>query len=291
MRRSTKTSLAIGLLGAALAAACDENPESSLRYGTIEVLTNAPTAENDITTVDGWTIKVDKLLVHVSSIEVSGLDGILTASAEGQIVDQVTPGPKLLLEAPARLARPWELFTFTIGPATADSTVLESATEEDAAAMIAGGLSILLEATATRGGDTKKIRWGFTSETTYTDCEGDVGGARVKGMVVPVDGKDTAIIGMRGDAFFLDQLDGRGALRFDPIAAADADGNGEVTLDELGATDLEPVRTSGGYDVGDREDITTLRAFVETLTPNVFASFRENGTCTVVSPSDEEDED
>jgi hypothetical protein len=284
MRRSTTTSLALGLLGAALAvAACDENPESSLRYGAIEVTTTAPTAEKEISTADGWTIKPGKLLVHVSSIEIAGLDEVVAASATGQVVDLVPPGPKLLLEATARLARPWEVVTFRVGPATEESAPLEPVAEVDSTAMAAGGLSIWLEATATRGAETKTIKWGLASDITYTDCEGDRGGARVKGIVVPVDGTDTADIVMRGDVFFTDRLDGTGAIRFD------ADANGEVTLDELAAVPLDTARASGAYDVGDRADVTSLGAFVEALSPSLVASFRANGRCAAsrTAPAEE----
>lgn len=259
--------------------ACDENPEGDLEYGTVEITTTAPTAENEIRTADGWVIKHDKFVVNVSAINVAGLDAVLTASATAQTIDQVKRGPKLLLTSSARLARPWEVVSFEISPAKEGAAPI-GVEEPDLAMMVEHGWSIHLVSTAAKGAETKSISWGFSSSTTYKDCEGELDGVVVKGMLVRPNGTDTADIGMRGDVFFSDKLDGTGALAFDAIAAADADQNGDISLEELSAVALDSARAKGLYDVAGRTDIVDLGAYVKALTTNAVSSFRANGKCT-----------
>ena len=98
---------------------------------------------------------------------------------------------------------------------------------------------------------------------------------------MPVDGVDSANVVMRGDVLFADDLTAPSTFRFDPIAAADANADGIVTLDELAAVSLDALRAGSGfaYATGDRA-VTDLRGFTEALSQNLVASFRDNGTCT-----------
>jgi len=104
----------------------------------------------------------------------------------------------------------------------------------------------------------------------------------VPGLIVPRDGIDTAAITMDGSVLFSDSLTGAAeALRFDPLAAADADKDNVVTLDELGAVTLEDLRkaTAGRYVTPAGSAIVDLRAFTEELTRRVVSSFRTKGSC------------
>jgi hypothetical protein len=91
---------------------------------------------------------------------------------------------------------------------------------------------------------------------------------------------DSAEIPMRGDVFFSDKIDGNGALVFDAIAGADADQNGDVSMEELAGVTLESARAKGLYDVAGRTEVVDLAAFVNALAGSALASFRAQGKCT-----------
>ncbi|HVH44145.1 MAG TPA: EF-hand domain-containing protein [Labilithrix sp.] len=262
--------------------ACDENP-SFQKLGSMDITTSAPSVEKDIVTADGWTVKYDRFLVHVTGIEVAGTDQVLAASATAQIVDQVAPGSKSLLSAPVRTARPWEVVTFQIGPAVLDTetAIIEPVKEADRDMMQKDGLSFYVEGKASKAGIVKAFKWGFKTDTLYKDCEENRSGTVVRGLVVPPDGNDTADVGMAGEILFSDNLAAAGELRAEAIATADADGDGTVTLAELRAAPLDVARTVGGsYAIGTRAEIADLGAFVEAQTQSVVARFRATGKCT-----------
>ena len=275
---------AVALVALGTVVACDENPEEKYRYGSVELTTTAPTAEAPITTPDGWTITPTKLLANISAVTIAGTDGVVTASATAQVFDLVKPGAKQLVLSTVRYARAWEDVSLQIGPATAASVAVD-VEEADLTGMVTGGFSIYLEASATKADVTKTLRWGFTTDTVYGGCEGQVGNATVKGLLVPANGIDSANVVLRGDVFFSDKVDGTGPLTFEAIALADANTNGEVTLDELIAVPLETARAGGAlYDVGEDETVTDLGGFVAALSRRLVGSFRAAGTCTPEDP-------
>jgi hypothetical protein len=274
--------LTIAALAAASSiAACDEDP-SFQKLGSMDVTTSAPTVETEFVTSDGWLVKYDRFLVHVTGVNVSGTDRVLAASATPQIIDQVAAAPKSLLSARLRTARAWEDVSFQIGPATvgADTTVVPPVKEADRDMMQKDRLSLYVEGKASKAGVVKAFKWGFSTDTIYKDCEENRNGAVVRGLVVPPDGNDTADIVMSGDALFADDLAG-GIVRAEAVTAADADNDGVVTLAELRATPLDKARSAGApYSIGDKADVADLGAFVEALTPRVVTRFRAAGKCT-----------
>lgn len=273
----------------ALVAACDETP-SDQKYGSLALSTTSATAEKGFTSTDGWAIKLDHFYVSLPSVSVGGLDGVVTASASAQIIDQVAPGPKTLVEATVRAARAWDDVHFEIGPAAltdgappsyaAPAAAGDSAVKVDR--MVKEGLSLLVEGSATRGAVTKKFSWGFTTDTSHTACAGEVNGALVPGLVVPPEGGDGAEIGMRADVLFSNTLGNPGAATsFDAFASADGDNDGTITLDELRAVTLEKLRTGaiGPYDVAKDSTIADLGGYAEELTRHVVSTFRAKGSC------------
>ena len=228
------------------------------------ITTSSPTSTSGFTTSDGWAVKVTHMFVNVSAIAVASADGVGAAGATAQVVDEAAAGPQPLLVATVRTARAWENVSFEIGPAAVVAdvgpTAVGDVTQDDIDALVKDGVSISLEGSATRGADTKTFTWRFTTDTVYSDCTGDVDGASRPGLLVPSGGDDTADVVLSSSALFADDT---GALHFDAIAAADADKNGEVTLDELAATDLG--------------DATTAR------TRTIVSSFRAKGHCTAAA--------
>lgn len=282
-KRSNLMFLAVG----ALLAACGDDTVHE-KYGSVDVTASAPTLGKEFTTTDGWVVKYDRFLVSVSAISISASETkVVTTSATPQIFDAVAPQPTLLLSDIVRRAQQWDTFSFQIAPAvesaTTPITLAATVTEPLRDLMTKGGLSIYLEGKATKAAVTKTMKWGFTSDTTFGECEGEREGVKIKGIIIPPAGGDAVDLVLRGDVLFSDNLTAPGvALRFDPFAAADADANGEVTTEELKATTLETARASGPYDIGKQKDVADLGAFTNALTREILASFRAKGTCVAV---------
>jgi hypothetical protein len=269
---SYATVLALGAL------ACDETPKSP-PVGSLGITTSMPVTQ--LTTADGWEIKINRFLVHFSSVNVAGVDGVLAASSTGLIVDEVAPGPKPLLVSSVRTARAWEEVDFTIGPATEASTILAPVTNADRAAMIRDGYAIYVEGTATSAGVTRQLKLGFATDTLHRDCGGERDGAFIRGLIVPPDGDDTADIGLDPTLLFVDDLVSTNALpRAAAFALADKNGDGIVSSNELPGVPLEDARAAGGlYGLGDATGIGELGGFVSEQTRHLVTAFRAKGSC------------
>ncbi|WP_437934863.1 hypothetical protein [Sorangium sp. So ce341] len=234
---------------------------------------------------DGWSIRYEKFLVVLRNVTVADREGNVGARMEGSILfDHTKPGVKPVVTFEGLEARPWERVSYEIGPADAD-TALDGATEEDKALMLAAGASVHIEATARKGdgGEEKRLDWTFSLATRYADCKGDKAGKETEGVLVTNGGTDTVELTIHGDHFFYDDLQSAAAARrFAPIAAADADGDGAVTLEELAAVRLVAIE-EGPYGTGSAGDIDDLGAFVAALS-RTLGHFRGEGECVSVDP-------
>jgi hypothetical protein len=107
---------------------------------------------------------------------------------------------------------------------------------------------VQIEGVAEKDGVQKSFAWTFDAPVDYMNCEATT--------EVPRDGVGELQITVHGDHLFYDSLVSPASLlRFDPIAAADTDNDGEVTMAELAATDI------GAYDPGNL-DIDDLWSFL-----------------------------
>lgn len=275
------------VLGASVVlGACGLNTNHD-QYGAVDVTASAPAAARSFTTSDGWTVTYDRFLVSVTALTIASSEtAVVTASAGPQIFDAAAPGPHLLLTGLNRTARQWDDFNFQIAPATLDEetpiTLGAGVTEADSESMTTGGFSIYVEGKASKGAVTKTMKWGFTTDTTFAGCEAEQDGVLVKGVVIFPRVSETVDLVFRGDVLLADDLAAPGApLRFAALAAADADADGEVTLEELTATPLDAARAAGGtYGTAAQADVANLGAFTSALTQRVLGSFRAKGTCT-----------
>ncbi len=230
--------------------------------------------------VDGWALVFEKFLVHYTGITVADSGGAVGARLEGsRLVDNVHPGRKTLVQFAGLEAKSWDRVSYQITPARADA-VLVSATADDRDRMVQGGYSLYVLATATKGAVTKKLRWGFAMGTDYTLCEAEQGGKLTQGLVVRDGAEDVSELTTHADHLFYDRLQAGAtgtvtSLRFDAIAAADTDGDGEITLDELAKVPLDvKLYDPSGLPAGD------MKAFVTALARTV-GHYRGEGECAV----------
>lgn len=116
------------------------------------------------------------------------------------------------------------------------------------------GVSVHAVGTLTCGGESATFDWAFAESTTYVCAPPD--------LTIPAGGSDRTQLTVHGDHLFYDGLeDPDAAVRGQAILDADADANGEVTLEELDAVSIPAL----GYGVGEYSDVLTLRQFVSHL--------------------------
>lgn len=228
---------------------------------------------------DGWAVTFSKFLIGIGDISVADTNAVRGGRLTGsQVVDLVEPGPHELGQLVNLEARAWNDVSYSILPVDARTERHSSASPDDVALARQAGASIYVEGTAVKGSDVKTFAWAFTHGTRYTECV-QVDGRRVTpGIVVTNGGTEAVELTIHGDHLFYDDLVSEDAvLRFEPIAAADADSDGDVTLEELAAVPLVSI-PEGTYGTGNA-DIDDLGAFVRALTTSL-GHFRGEGHCT-----------
>jgi hypothetical protein len=164
------------------------------------------------------------------------------------------------------------------------------------------GISVYVTGTAERDGSVKRFDWPFRERILYHDCfVPNDDGTKSEGIVV--EGKQTLSLNieMQTEALFRDQLDPSVAvLRFQPFADADADADGNVTLDELDGTTLADLAPSYAYPFdphaspdntplycGDSDGhsitVKTLGDYAYCALAPSIARFRDTGACQIAT--------
>jgi hypothetical protein len=280
------------LIGAVLlVAACSDDGQGTAKFTTwgeeyIEDQIPAdPTGEGGF--VDGWTVEYEKFLVAFHAITVADSKGDVAATMPGsKFVDNVVPGRKDLISFPDLDAKSWDRVSYQIKPALADSEVVAgSAADRDM--MVANGFSVYVSGSATKtGADGQQVKktfhWGFKTATQYSDClQAEESGQPIEGIVITNGGTDVSELTTHGDHFFYDRLMSspnpavKTSLRFEEKAAADTNNDGEVTLDELLAQNIDVTKYDpSGFDA------PKLGLFMTALARTV-GHFRGEGECQV----------
>jgi len=281
------------LLLAGLAAACSDDsadPTAAGGKGTATFTTwgeefieeGIPAGDGTSGFVDGWSLKYEKFLVVFGGITVADLAGKQVAAQSGtRMVNNVKKAPKTLVVFPDLLARAYERVSYKIVPATAQ-TAVDPGDEADRDFMAKNGYAFYAEGTATKGSVKKTFKWGFARSTSYVECKAERGGKETEGAVVTSGGDDVNQLTTHGDHLFYDRLqaDPSGKiptnLRFDAIAAADDNNDGEVTLDELAKA---PLDLKLGYDPSGLPAIN-MKDFITELTRTI-GHYRGEGECSI----------
>ena len=232
--------------------------------------------------VDGWTLSYDKFLVNFQNIIVADSGGDIGASlTSSTLFDNTQPGVKTIVEFDAVPAKAWDRVSYEITPVTASSALAEGVPPSDQELMLAGGYSLYVSATATKGDLQKTFAWGFAIGTRYDECHSEQDGRDEPGVVVTNNGHLEAQLTTHGDHLFYDRLEASPdpaiatSLRFDALAAADEDDDGDITLAELEARFLD-VRLYDPSGLG----AVNYGDFVTSLARTV-GHFRGEGECTV----------
>jgi hypothetical protein len=281
MRNKDGFSIALALAGLALCA-CGADDEEAGRgdvsfnvWGEEFIEAEIPAGEVQ----DGWTVKFTKFLITIGNVTIADSNAGNAGSLVGtRVLDLVTPGPHDIGALSNLEARAWDKVGYGVSPANAQTTLHSSATEADLTMMKTGGYSVHVEGNATGTATTKTFSWSFTNDTAYTDCVAEVEGKETPGLVVTNGGTEAVQLTIHGDHFFYDDLASEEAVpRFNAISAADANGNGEVTFEELTAVKLVDIE-EGTYGTGSASHVDDLGAFVQALT-RTLGHYRGEGHC------------
>ncbi len=227
---------------------------------------------------DGWSVKFDSFLISLTGISVHDDAGKGSELEGNWLLDLTQPGPHEIGSFDLA-AKAWPLVGYAVKPVTSKTEVHESATDDDLVLMQDGGYSVYVSGTATDGTDTKTFAWGFTNGTEYSDCVAEIDGKELEGLIVANGGDEKVELTIHGDHFFYDDLASFDAVpRFAAMAAADADADGEVTLEELDAVPLVEIE-EGTYGTGSASHVDDLGAFVRALTRTI-GHYRGEGHCS-----------
>ena len=256
--RSIAPLLALAALLAALGGGAGCLPTDTRPAPGSILLTVKSADEPSVTTVDGWSIAVDRLLVGLGEAAL-----MYPCDAYSEFEDGYTR----LLDG--RLAKDQKIviiyglgqcdFSFQMFWPSAESLLGEGVNEADRDRMAGDqlrernpngqGIVVDFAATATRGGVTKRVHWLFAQPNTYIPCTRGTPD-NPQSIELRSDEHLTLPFGIRGVALFSDDQSRDAALRFDPVAAADTQfGNAddEVTLSELDHVSIEFARQFGPY--------------------------------------------
>lgn len=234
--------------------------------------------------IDGWTVAYEHFLVNFADIVVADEKGAVAARMPGmKLFDNHVPEVKSIIDFAGIPAKAYTQVSYEIVPPTADGEVAPGVDEKLRRTMIDGGYAVYVEATATRDGDMLHYAWGFAIATRYVDCHSEQGGRDEKGFVIRNNASIQAQLTTHGDHLYYDRLQSSPdpsvptSLRFDAIAGADTNGDGELELDELGAVSM--AKLVGTYDPSGFR-ASTLQDFVTHLARTV-GHFRGEGECDI----------
>lgn len=276
MRLLRRTFATAALLFPVLACSTAQGQLTFSTWGEEYIEKGIPSSEF----ADGWGVTFDTFLVVLADVEVSDGTSTQAKMPKPKLFNHVVPGPKPVFSAGTLPAQAYTKVSFMLTPVTADTELGQGATEADKALMTKGGYSVYVSGKAKKGAEEKRFSWGFSTKTLFGDCKVEESGKEVLGVVVTSGGTLDAELTIHGDHFFYDDLQSPDAkLRFQNLADADADKNGEVTLAELSAVKLARLpKENGPYGTGSAADVTDLGAFVTGLTRTV-GHFRGEGEC------------
>ncbi len=225
----------------------DLRPEpGSLRMG---VVVNKATTTG-FTTDDGWRIAFDRLVTALGNVSLEDDPCNDYAIARyNRVFDFASPAwqPPAVSQKVGlvfglgpcriqfRMRSPSADALFGLGAQPGDVALMRLQASDDYSA--GGRATLLVQGRASRAGIDKTFSWFFRRDYKVTDCE-DGSAEGTVALVDFVGGSELSMdIEVRGDALFREVPNDDAPRTFDRFAAADMDGDGDITLEELAEID------------------------------------------------------
>jgi len=270
----------------AIATACGGTDEGE---GTVTITTWGESFIEDgmssaVFPKDHWSVKYSKFLLVYRSVTIADDAGDIVAQLPHPLVfdmtKKATGNPKTLATFTLE-AKPWPNLSYQLGPITDDAAPGDLANGIDVALLKADQASVHIEGIATAPDGTQKtFNWSFAPATVFQGCHGEQDGKDVEGVLVTNGGNQNVELTVHGDHFFYDDLQSEQAVpRFQALADADANRDGEITLAELDAVPLYRVPSDQGpYGTGALGNVNTLGDYERTLSRTI-GHYRGEGSC------------
>lgn len=281
---------------ALLLAGClpgDTRPPPAVIHLTVEP---SPAVTEGVTTVDGWHISFERLLVGIGDARLgargSGVgnidDAVCTsyANAKYERLFDVTVGGRQTLSHIYGLGTcgvsfivivPWWGSTpLGAGVSAQDLEFMRDSAHPTAETNRAR--SVHVRGQATRGTTTKRFEWSFGVGYLLRGCvgAGDVGFAS---DVVLTSGAELPLpVVVRGEVLFRERFSGESPLRFDALADADADGDHMITLEELAGAPDPSTEEGGDFTSADGGAPSLKDLISRRLVPRMFR-LGDSGPC------------
>ncbi len=232
-----------------LALACGCLPSDSRPTpGSIAMtVVSSDAALHGFTTSDGWTIQFGRVLTAIGSMSLENYPDHSTSCN-----DYADPGYDRLfdftkLTAPAKVGLAFGLGTCSVqyrfrspdtddlvetGATSADLTMLRTESM-DTAYMQMGRIAFYVSGRATKASVTKTFTWTFLRGGSIDHCQSAT--STTSDSLVELKANDMLTIQavVRPEELFRQLADDSAPFVFDSYAAADANGDGDVSLDEL----------------------------------------------------------
>ncbi|TKD08855.1 hypothetical protein E8A74_13770 [Polyangium fumosum] len=193
---------------------------------------------------DGWSVTYDRFLVAIGNIRASRSDATEALSAPDVYVldlKKVPAGGYVVATFEGVSATRWDRFGFDLPNAKPGAKGLGNTTEADVSLLVDNGWSLYIAGTLDNGTTQKTFRWGLAAGASYDDCATE---DEIPGFAVPAGGSVPVKPTIHGDHWFFNNITAGAevtARYAQYIADADANDDGETTLDELKATQAAAV--------------------------------------------------
>ena len=219
---------------------------------------------------DGWALTFDHFYVSIGDIGVSSAKNQELVIVSPSVMDLKTPSfgrGQLLLDTYVE-QDDYTHLRYSLASALPNNSLVADPTV--APAMGEQGLTVWMQGVAQKDGKVVRFDWKFATKRDFVGCE----------AIATVNDAAPAIatLSIHADQIFRDALGNALApARFDLIAAADTNLDGEVTQLELAAVDI---RGRQEYQVGPRIDVVDLGSF---LAAQIESIGRVNGDAACIS--------
>jgi hypothetical protein len=240
-------------------------------------------------TIDGWHVGFDRVLVTIGGSDIEGeacteyadadyfriMDGL---NATPQKVGQIYGLGTCSLELRARNP---ELDTL-LGVGVTDNDKIAMRTPESDSHEQNSGITFWVRGYADRMGVHKSFEWKFRRRRVrFDECEVD----GVDTFTLAGDQEKTIEVRVHAEVLMQDHpRPKKTRLRFDPIASADANGDGVVTLEELDTLTL----ADAGIDLSDLPEAANAKSMGDLVYDGLFPQLMrvgETGLCSQGDPN------
>ncbi len=257
----------------------------------------SPAVTEGVTTLDGWHISFERLLVGIGDASLGALgDGVgeidtsvctSYANANYERLFDVTVGGRQTLSdiyglgtcgVSFRITVPWQRDTpLGAGVSAEDLAFMRDSAHNTAATNRARFMYV--RGQATRDTTTKRFEWSFQQWTTaFRGCvNADEMGFASDVFLTSGAALDLPVV-IHGEELFREGPSNDSPLRFDALAAADADGDQIITLEELGDVVSPLTEVDAGVTSVDGGAPSIADLFYRGLVPRM-ARLRDSGPC------------